>query len=86
MLSKNQVKYIQSLGHKKCRDEEDAFVAEGPKIVKELLGEKNCVIKHIYAVKDWIDENETKDLYDITEVSPDELEKISQLKHLTRFF
>ena len=37
MLLKSQVKYIQSLGHKKFRDEEGVFIAEGPKIVNELL-------------------------------------------------
>jgi TrmH family RNA methyltransferase len=80
MLSKNQVKYIQSLGQKKYRDEEDVFIAEGPKIVNELMEANNCVIRHIYAVKDWINKSETKNQYDITEVNDDELEKISQLK------
>ncbi len=34
MLVKSQVKYIQSLGHKKFRDADGVFVAEGPKIVQ----------------------------------------------------
>jgi TrmH family RNA methyltransferase len=37
MLSKMQLKYIQSLGQKKSRDEEGLFIAEGPKIVDEFL-------------------------------------------------
>ena len=37
MLSKSKVKYIQSLSHKKQRDEDSVFVAEGPKIINELL-------------------------------------------------
>ncbi len=37
MLVKSQVKYIQSLGHKKFRDADGVFVAEGPKIVGEFL-------------------------------------------------
>ena len=37
MLVKSQVKYIQNLGHKKFRDADGVFVAEGPKIVNELL-------------------------------------------------
>ena len=37
MLSKAKLKYIQSLGQKKSRDEEGVFIAEGPKLVKELL-------------------------------------------------
>lgn len=37
MLSKNRLKYIRSLKHKKNRDEQGQFVAEGDKIVMELL-------------------------------------------------
>ncbi len=37
MISKATVKYIQSLQHKKFRDEHNTFFAEGPKVVLELL-------------------------------------------------
>lgn len=37
MLSKKVIKDIQSLGHKKFRDETGLFVAEGPKIINEFL-------------------------------------------------
>lgn len=37
MISKNELKYIQSLYHKKARDKESAFIVEGPKMVEELL-------------------------------------------------
>lgn len=77
MITKNQVKYIQSLGQKKCRDADRVFIAEGPKIVNELLMAENCDVIQIYALKDWI--NNTKTNADTTEVSADELEKISQL-------
>jgi len=77
MITKNQVKYIQSLGQKKCRDTEQVFVAEGPKLVNELLIAENCKIVHLYAVKEWIGESKTN--VEITEVSPEELQKISQL-------
>ena len=53
MITKNQVKYIQSLGQKKRRDEEDVFIAEGPKLVNELLMAENCKVIHIYAVEEW---------------------------------
>jgi RNA methyltransferase, TrmH family len=36
MISKQKVKYIQSLQHKKFRDADKVFVAEGPKVVAEL--------------------------------------------------
>jgi TrmH family RNA methyltransferase len=77
MITKNQVKYIQSLGQKNCRDADHVFIAEGPKIVNELLMAENCNVIQIYALKDWI--NNTKTNAELTEVSQDELKKISQL-------
>lgn len=35
-LSKAKIKYINSLSHKKYRDQEGIFIAEGPKLVSEL--------------------------------------------------
>jgi len=77
MLSKSQVKYIQSLGQKKCRDQEGLFIAEGPKIVSELIQQKNCRIKQIYATAAWCQKNNSVQAEEITEA---ELERISQLK------
>ena len=77
MITKNQVKYIQSLGQKKWRDSEQVFIAEGPKLVNELLIAANCKIIQVYALKEWIDQ--IKPGVEVTEVTPDELEKISQL-------
>ena len=37
MISKAKIKYIQQLGQKKYRRAEEAFVAEGPKIVGDLM-------------------------------------------------
>lgn len=77
MITKNQVKYIQSLGQKKWRDEEQVFVAEGPKLVNELLMAENCNVIHIYALEQWQADHKTD--VPVTEVSTGELEKISQL-------
>ena len=80
MITKNQVKYIQSLGQKKSRDEENCFIAETPKLVSELLTASNCRILQLYALKEWIDEHaNAKDRAEVIEVSAVELEKISQL-------
>jgi TrmH family RNA methyltransferase len=59
MLVKSQVKYIQSLSQKKLRDEEGVFVAEGPKIINELLAASNIDIKQLYATESWIRDNQT---------------------------
>lgn len=80
MLTKSKVKYIQSLGQKKFRKQERVFVAEGPKVVKELLEEATENVKAVYATKEWLFENqallENKEVF---EVSAIELEKISHL-------
>ena len=42
MLSKGKIKYIKSLDHKKFRDEYGVFLAEGNKLVAELMGHFEC--------------------------------------------
>ncbi|MFW2478153.1 MAG: TrmH family RNA methyltransferase [Sediminibacterium sp.] len=76
MLSKNELKYIQSLCQKKQRISERLFLAEGTKLVAELL-EAGYPIKNIYALESW--EAPLPDL-PITRISPIELEKISTLQ------
>jgi TrmH family RNA methyltransferase len=80
MVSRSQLKYIQSLGQKKYRDEEGVFVAEGPKLVKELI-ESHVELTQVYALNEWIEEN--KDLLksvNVTAINETELERTSQLK------
>jgi len=81
MLQRSKVKYIQNLGHKKFREEEGLFIAEGPRLIHELLIEKKNFIKEIFAVKEWMDENAlvTADL-ELNEITEGELERISQLR------
>jgi TrmH family RNA methyltransferase len=55
MVTKSQVKYIQSLGQKKFRDEEGVFVAEGPKITGELLENGNISLSALFATRPWIE-------------------------------
>ena len=56
MFSKSSIKYIQSLQHKKFRDEYNCFIAEGPKVVSGLLSTGSFRVKGIYALQEWIDE------------------------------
>ena len=51
MLSKNKIKYIRSLELKKKRKEEQVFVAEGHKLVGDLLGHFPC--KLLIATSNW---------------------------------
>ena len=78
MLSKKVLKDIQSLGLKKRREETGLFVAEGPKIVEELMQVVPEKIEAIYATRNWI--NNHKGDTNVYEVSDVDLEKISQLK------
>ncbi|MBC8032827.1 MAG: RNA methyltransferase [Chitinophagaceae bacterium] len=83
MITKSEVKYIQSLGHKKFRDELKQFTAEGPKIIIELLNSPSILLKALYATEEWWNVN--KDVYEslapgmAIEIKEYELEKISAL-------
>ncbi len=80
MLVKSKLKYIQTLGQKKFRQEEGLFIAEGPKIVTELLNEPGVEVTEVFASPEWIEGNKTllKNTA-VTGVSDTELERISQL-------
>jgi len=54
-MIKSKVKYIQSLSQKKLRDEDGVFVAEGPKIINELLSLPGMELRELYALRSWID-------------------------------
>ncbi len=83
MISKTTIKYIQSLQHKKFRDEHNVFIAEGPKVVNELLQQNNFECDAIYCTELWAN-NYIKTfagvlLDKINVVKDFELEKISAL-------
>jgi RNA methyltransferase, TrmH family len=78
MLSKTQAKYIQSLFHKKFRDEHGRFIVEGPKMVSEAILHAPQDIEQIYALSSWITEMDVSNI-PITEVPAFEMEKISSL-------
>ncbi|HEY6062041.1 MAG TPA: RNA methyltransferase, partial [Chitinophagaceae bacterium] len=80
MLSKQTIKDIQTLGQKKFREQEGLFIAEGPKLVKELLEVDASIVKEVFALKEWITENEKISVKStVTEITETELERISQL-------
>ncbi|OLY93105.1 RNA methyltransferase, TrmH family [Cnuella takakiae] len=60
MLSNKVVKDIQSLSDKKHRDEARLFVAEGPKIVAEMIAAAAFQIEAIYALPAWAEANATQ--------------------------
>lgn len=81
MLSKNKIKFINSIKKKKYRDINQCFFAEGEKLVDELLNSDLNIIE-IYATFEWINSNHqqiTEQNTDIIEISEIELSKISSL-------
>ncbi len=84
MLSKTLVKYIQSLAHKKLRDEHGVFIAEGPKVVAELLHSNKFPCKIICGLQSWMDDNAVLlrniSAEDKIEINESELERISLLQ------
>lgn len=84
MLTKNQLKFVTSLAVKKIRNQQGLFIAEGVKIVGELL--RSAIrVKQVYATKEWIGSVGSKQLAvgkyhpEVIEVTEQELSKISQL-------
>ena len=78
MLSKNKMKFIRSLNVKKFRDKEGCFIAEGEKIVSELL---NSELKthEVYHTSGW--KKIQKPGAAFFEISDEELKKISFLEN-----
>jgi len=77
VLSKNELKYIQSLCHKKQRQQEGLFIAEGIKLTDELL-QSSYRIRKIYALAEWTEKHTVP--FDVTTVTEVELAKISGLQ------
>lgn len=58
MLSKPQIKYIQSLRQKKFRTQEGTYIAEGPKIAAEVLAKVPAQVEYLAALPSWITANQ----------------------------
>lgn len=79
-MLKSKVKYIQTLGQKKFRESEGVFIAEGPKVVEELMHTVPSKIKEVYAIESWINSNgDRAGAAMVNRIESWELEKISQL-------
>ena len=77
MISKNQIKYIRQLEQKKFRKRENCFVAEGPKVVGDLM--KRYQPKAIFATRAWLDGAGIGS--QATEITDEELRRISFLQN-----
>lgn len=57
MLSNNKIKFIKSLKNKKYRDNSSKFIAEGDKLVADLLNFYPASIHEVFATSAWIAAN-----------------------------
>jgi TrmH family RNA methyltransferase len=60
MLSKSEVKHIQSLAHQKGRKQTGCFLAEGVKLVEDLLVSCPDQVEMVYATDDFIGKNQNR--------------------------
>lgn len=83
MLSKSQIKYIQSLHQKKFRTSEGAYIVEGPKIVEEVVLEVPEQVQYVLGSPAWLNEHasllERIPAEKRLSVIPSELERVSAL-------
>lgn len=84
MISKNKIKYLHSLEQKKNRDQLGVFVAEGPKVVGDIIARHPSRLRMLVATEKWLQEHvndiDTSHCETIT-VNDDELAKVSFLCH-----
>lgn len=78
MISKNKQKFIKSLSSKKNRDIERLFIAEGPKVVSDLIGHYPCII--LAATAEFLRTHPHITAKEVIEISQKELEQMSLLK------
>lgn len=80
MISKAQIKHIRLLHQKKYREQEGLFIAEGPKVVSDLLASKFRA-KEVYAVQEFLNNAAISRISGLkpNEVTQKELESISAL-------
>jgi len=78
MLSKNQIKFVNSLRQKKYREEHHLFIAEGAKIVPELLS-SGIKVKQVFATSAFLRQHQIDPAIERFEIKDAELERISTL-------
>lgn len=78
MISKAQIKFVQSLKQKKYREIHHCFVAEGSKLVREMAASR-FYVRQIFASREWIRENTVSGKIAAEEITCHEMERITGL-------
>ncbi|HHN48173.1 MAG TPA: RNA methyltransferase [Bacteroidales bacterium] len=82
MINKKQIQFINSLVHKKYRKQHACFVAEGSKLVEELLSSR-LATESVFALPGWMQNHHqllSEKNISVIETSEKELGRISSLK------
>ena len=79
MISKTKIKFIKSLQLKKNREQAGLFIAEGHKVVEDLLATSRA--HTLVATQEWLACHPTPPADEVIEVTSDELRKVSLLQH-----
>lgn len=80
MLSKGRLKYFNSLKNKKFRDADNLFVAEGDRLVTDLI--PHFQLRFLVALPSWIESHSRvlpSPSCEIIDVTPDEMSRITLL-------
>ena len=77
MITRNQIKFLQSLTRKKGRAESGCFIAEGNKLVEDTLSSFECYM--LVATPQWWQQHPRATAQISIEASHDELARASQL-------
>lgn len=78
MLTKKELQFVNSLKQKKHREEHGLFIAEGTKIVEELLASE-VEVQQVFATQSFLEKNAINRHIAVTEVKEAELERLSAL-------
>ena len=71
-MTKAEIQFVRSLADKRTRDEEHLFLAEGDKLIAEIIA-SGWKIRHLYALEGHFEGR-------AEQISPKEMERLSQLK------
>ena len=71
-MTKAEIQFVRSLADKQVRDQERLFIAEGEKLISEII-DSHLRIRNIYALEGVLNGRAEA-------VTPKEMERISQLK------
>lgn len=75
MLTKADIQLVRSLNSRKGRRREGLFVAEGPRLVVELLGHFEC--RALYATTEWLHGSSALEAQKVEEITQGELSRLS---------